>query len=105
MTTFGINQDGDGNVVGLWFDPERAVHDEHIYVTLTPGELMSLVFDNDELAMLAESLRTAIGLAAPGIYATQGADPATMTRVYRHYGDLCNLEERVAAAIRTEVTT
>lgn len=101
MTDYGINQDGDGNIVGLWFAPERAIQDEHVYINLTPAEIMALSFDRSELQLILEALRTALDFASPGIFATQGADQAAMTAVYRRYGDLSNLVEKVAASIST----
>lgn len=42
MAAFGLNENGDGEPVGLWFEPERVRHDEHVYVDLTPDELDTL---------------------------------------------------------------
>lgn len=35
----GINTDGEGNFVGLWFNPDRVETDGLVYVRLTTAEL------------------------------------------------------------------
>lgn len=39
---FGVNIDGDGEQVGLWFDRDRVDEDGFVYVSLTEAELQRL---------------------------------------------------------------
>ncbi len=40
----GVNIDGDGNVVGLWFKPEDVEIDENAYIWLPADELRRLAY-------------------------------------------------------------
>jgi hypothetical protein len=37
----GVNINGDGEVVGLWFDPNIVIVDGHAYISLSPDEMLT----------------------------------------------------------------
>lgn len=42
MPDFGININGEGEPVGLWFDPMKVLTDGHAYVNMSISELQLL---------------------------------------------------------------
>lgn len=42
MPKFGLNIDGDGNPVGLWFNPFDLIIDGNVYLFLSENEMAEL---------------------------------------------------------------
>ena len=46
--TFGVNRNGDGEIVGLWFTPDRVHHDGMDYLFLDRDEVFAVITELSE---------------------------------------------------------
>lgn len=103
---FGINFDGDGEYVGLWFDPARVRVDEFAYVSITVEELTALASSDQptpenrrdtRMTIDRQDLAQALAIVGEDGFGSHVDSDAIIKQAAEEYADLLGSERMVLA--------